>query len=315
MFPLTMTELLTISKIQAAAVAPRPYAEPELRDRPMQSIERDDDPSQPSYHSREPTAYRSRPITPLNERLEDPTRIVDLTLDSPRYPQPYARALPPQVERVHPHARGFYHGEMVDLTSPRRVYEQPPAQPEVIRVVSGADGRYYVPAPPAQRTHAQLSERNHQLWRAEEHSVRGRYSEPAVPEYDPNQPLIDDRAGHRTAASSRYASPAQPEPRPFEYAPQSRTQQADQPQVMYQAPAPRTERPGQVYQAPMVYARPVPAPIHGAPAPIQQMPRELAYPQRPRGRTSHNTPVEHVVSNGSKPWYAESPLSREHYPR
>lgn len=284
----------------------------------MPSIERDDYPAQapPQYPSREPTVYRSRPATPPNVRPVNLSRMNDDALDSPGYPQPYTRAPLPQVYRGQPGTRGFYHGEVVDLTSPRRVYvEQPAHQPEVIRVLSGADGSYYAPAPQSSHDHPLPTERPLRPFRVEERDVHGRYSEPTVPEYDPNRPLLDDRVGYKTAASSRYASPAQLDRRQVEPISPYRAQPAEHPQVMYHGPVAGTQHPVQAYPMSVAQTRPVPAPIHGAPAPVQQMPRELARSQRSPRRSAHNTPVERVVLNGSKPWYTESPLSREHHPR
>ncbi|KAM0723034.1 hypothetical protein Q7P37_001233 [Cladosporium fusiforme] len=306
-----------MQRVHASAAAPQPYAGPEPRDRPMQSIERDDDMGRPTppqhyYGPREPTAaYHPRPATPPNVRM------VDLTLDSPRYPPLSNRAPHPQDYRNQPVARGFYHGETVDLTSPRRGYvEQPPAQPEVIRVVSGADGRYYAPAPPAHYGNPPPPERVPYRVHAEERSVRGRYSEPTAPEYDPNRPLLDDRVAFRTAAPSRYASPAQLDRRPLGHASPYRAQQAEQPQVMYHEPAFHSDRREHANPIRLAHARTVPAPVHGAPAPVQQMPREAVYPYRVQARTAHNTPVQqHAALNGPQPWYNGSPLSREHNPR
>lgn len=283
----------------------------------MQSIERDDHLTQaPQYPSREPTVYRSRPATPPNARPVNLSRMDDGTLNSPGYAQAYNEAPRTQDYRGQPSTRGFYHGEVVDLISPRRVYvEQPAPQPEVVRVIAGGDGSYYVPAPLTQHDHTLPSPRPLHPRVIEERNVHGRHSEPTVPEYDPNRPLLDDRAGYKTASSSRYASPVQADRRPVEPTSPYRAQPAEHPQVMYHGPATGMAHPVQAYPMSMAQTRSVPAPIHGAPAPVQQMPRELARSQRSPRRSAHNTPVERAVLNGSKPWYTESPLSREHHLR
>lgn len=283
-----------------------------LHDRPVQSIERDD----PARSA--PQAYHSQPTAPQSARPRQPqNHFVDLTQDSPRYAQPQHEPMYRSHTTRQPVPQSHYGEEIVDLTSPRRQYdERPLPQPEVTRVVSSGDGRY-VQAPVDQHGYARAPEGPHQAWRVEDRIPNGRYHDENAHEYDPSQPLLAtrERGAYNTAPSSRYGSPAQGGLQQIRQAPVSHVHHLGQPPAQYTYPVAAPQPYQAAYQTHMAHSRSAPAPVHGAPAPVQQMPREYApQPRRMINPRYDAVPVDSAADVYRQPAYA-APQHTQYHPR
>jgi hypothetical protein len=285
---------------QVREEAPQQYVNTEggylQHDRPMQSIEFDE----------RPPAYQSQPTTPQAARpMQRQHHYVDLTQDSPGYAQPQHEIQHHQYDRRQPFPQAR-HGDVIDLTSPRRPYgERHVAQPEVIRVISSGDGRY-VQAPVDHDGYARAQASMPGAWPAEAAPLHGRYHDANAAEYDPNRPLIQIRehGAYNTAPSSRYGSPAQPGWPQREQVSSEHLHRPGQPMVQYTYPV------AAPYPAPGVQSRSVPVPVHGAPAPVQQMPRELA-----QSRRTPTARYDLAAADPNRQSVYIAPQNAQYYPR